>query len=65
MRPILKTRMLIYQSKAYLDEKILFGKINLHLDPEIRKMLANLGTRFPHSILIYDLLAIIKMKILF
>ena len=31
--------MLIYQSKANLDEKILFGKITRHLDPEIRKML--------------------------
>ena len=31
--------MLIYQSKANLDEKILFGKITHHLNPEIRKML--------------------------
>ena len=35
MRPIFKTEMLIYQSKANLDQKILFGKINHHLDPEI------------------------------
>ena len=41
MRPIFKTEMLIYQSKANLDEKILFGKITHHLDPEIRKMLVN------------------------
>ena len=27
MRPIFKTEMLIYQSKANLDEKILFGNI--------------------------------------
>ena len=27
MRPIFKTEMFIYQSKANLDEKILFGKI--------------------------------------
>ena len=39
MRPIFKTEMLIYQSKANLDEKILFAKITRHLDPEIRKML--------------------------
>ena len=30
MKPILKTDMLIYQSKANLDEKILFGKIIHH-----------------------------------
>ena len=28
MRPILKTKVLIYHSKANLDYKILFGKIN-------------------------------------
>ena len=39
MRPIFKTEMLIYQSKAKLDVKILFGKITHHLDPEIMKML--------------------------
>ena len=39
MRPIFKTDMLIFQSKANLDEKILFGKITHHLDPAIRKML--------------------------
>ena len=39
--PIFKTGMLIYQSKANLDEKILFVKISYHLDPEIRKMLVN------------------------
>ena len=27
MRPIFKTKLLIYQSKANLDEKILFGNI--------------------------------------
>ena len=41
MRPILQTEMLIYQSKANLDEKILFGRITHHLDPEIREMLVN------------------------
>ena len=39
MRPIFKTEMLFYQSKANLDEKILFCKITHHLDPEVRKML--------------------------
>ena len=38
MRPICKT---LYQSKANLNEKNLFGKITHHLDPEIRKMLVN------------------------
>ena len=38
LRPIFKTEMVINQSKANLDEKILFGKITHHLDPEIRKM---------------------------
>ena len=41
MRPIFKTGMLIYQSKANLDEKHLFGEITHHLDQEIRKMMAN------------------------
>ena len=39
MRPIFKSKMLIYQSKANLDEKMLFGKIIHHLDPKIRKVL--------------------------
>ena len=39
MRPISRTEMLIYQSKANLDEKILFGKITRHLNVDIRKML--------------------------
>ena len=39
MRPIFKTKMLIYQLKANLDEKFLFGKITHHLDPEIRELL--------------------------
>ena len=39
MRPIFKTEILIIQSKANLDEKILFGKITRHFDEEIRKIL--------------------------
>ena len=39
MWPIFDTKMLIYQSKTNLDEKILFGKITHPFDPEIRKML--------------------------
>ena len=38
VRPIFKTKMLICQSKANLDEKILLGKIIHHLDPIIRKV---------------------------
>ena len=41
MRPIFKTGTFIYPSKANLAEKILFGTITCHLDPEIRKMLVN------------------------
>ena len=38
MWPIFKTKMLIFLSRANLDEKILFGKIIRHLDLEIWKM---------------------------
>ena len=41
MRKIFKIEMLIYHSNANLDEKVLFGKITNHLDPDIRKMLVN------------------------
>ena len=41
MRPIFKTEMLIYQSKANLDEKILFFKIAHQLDSEIKKTLVS------------------------
>ena len=66
MQPIFKTKMFIYQSKANLDEKILFGKISDHLDPKIRKALVSacLGTMIPHSILVYNLLAI-EIKVYF
>ena len=36
---IFKIKLLIYQSKANLDVKILFGKITHYLDPEIKKIL--------------------------
>ena len=39
MRAIFKTKMLIFLSKANLDEKILFGKVIHHLKLDIRKML--------------------------
>ena len=39
MRPIFKTKVLIYQSKANLDVKILFGKIKHLKDPTTIKML--------------------------
>ena len=55
MGPIFKTKMLIYQSKANLNVKILFGKITHYLDPEIRKVLVlvngKFGNEIPHSIL--------------
>ena len=38
MWQIFKTKMFIFQSKANLDEKILFGKITHLCDPTIRKM---------------------------
>ena len=40
---------LTYQSKANLDEKILFAKITRHLDPEIRKMLEGASFGIKHS----------------
>ena len=50
MGPIFKIELLIYQSKANLDEKILFDKITHHLNPEIRKMLVRglYGNRILH-----------------
>ena len=66
MRPIFETEMLIHQSKANLNVKILFSN-NTHLiDPEIRKCWKTvcLGTKIPLSILAHDLLAI-ETKILF
>ena len=52
--------MLIYQSQANLDEKILFAKITHLIDPEIRKMLVRecLETKIPHSILVHHLCGI-------
>ena len=38
MQPIFKSKIRIYQSKAELDEKVLFGKITHLQDPTIRKM---------------------------
>ena len=39
MGPIFKIELLIYQSKANLDEKILIDKITHHLDLELNKIL--------------------------
>ena len=60
MRPIIKTEMLVNQSKANLDEIILFHTIIHHLDREIRKCWKRvcLGTKIPHSILVNNLLTI-------
>ena len=41
MRPIVKTRMLIYPSKANLDGKILFGKIAHHAKMFVRGLYGN------------------------
>ena len=61
MLSIFKTEMFIYQSKVNLDEKIQFGSIPHLTDPEIWKMLlrACLGTKIPHSILVYNLPSIV------
>ena len=39
MRPIFETKLLIYQSKANLDVKILFGNITHLIDLEIWEIL--------------------------
>ena len=39
MRPMFETEMFIYESKANLNENILFGKITHHLDSLMRQML--------------------------
>ena len=39
MRLIFKAEMLVYQSKATLAEKIVFGEISHHIDLGVRKML--------------------------
>ena len=59
MRSIFRTEMFMHQSKANLDEKILFVKITHQLDPEIRKMLANVwdrGFHIPFWSMIYFIL---------
>ena len=38
MRPIFKTKMLVFHPNANLDEEILFGKVTHFKDPTIRKM---------------------------
>ena len=57
---IFKTEMLIYHSKADLDEKILFSKITHQLDSGIRTLLlrACFGTKIQRSILVHNLHAI-------
>ena len=66
MRLIFKTNMLIYQSKANLDKKILVCTITHRLDPEVRKMLAmsmngNKGSTFHAD----PLFTCFEMKFLF
>ena len=61
MRPIFKTELLIYQSKANVNKKILFDRITHHLDSEIRKNACKgfiWESNIPRSILVHDLCAI-------
>ena len=63
MEPIFKTEIQIYQSKANLDEKILFGKNtpNTHLwSPKLEKSRTGFvwESRIPRSILVNDLFGI-------
>ena len=51
MQPIFKIKMLFYQSKANLDEKILFGKVTHYLNSEIKKKLVRVLYRNEHSTL--------------
>ena len=62
----IQTEMLIYQSRVNLDGKILFGNIPHLIDPEIRNCWyrAYLGTKIPHSILLYNLPSI-EIQILY
>ena len=58
MRSIFKTKILINQSKANVDEKSLFGKITHLYDPTIRKMTKrglhrNRELHVPHRFTIY------------
>ena len=47
--PIFKIEILIYQLKASLDVKFLFGKSTYHLDPQIMKMLEGACFRIKNS----------------
>ena len=57
---IFKNKILTYQSKADIDEKIWLVKSNRHLDLAIREVLvkACFAMRIPHSILFHNLLVI-------
>ena len=61
MSSIFKNVMLIFQSKAILDEKILFGKI-IHLQGSKKLKKTCTGfvweSRTPRSILVHDLFGI-------
>ena len=61
MWPLFKTEMLIYQSKANLDEKILFGKLTHHLRSNNQKNPCKgfaWESKIPRSILVFDLCSI-------
>ena len=63
---IFKTEISIHQSKANLDEKILFCNISHLIDPEIKKWWyrACLVTKFPYSIQVHDL-PFIEIQVLY
>ena len=59
MQPMFKVEMFIYQSKANLNVKVLFGEITHHLGPEMRKKCVRrvcMRRRSPSSILVHVLL---------
>ena len=55
MLPIFKSKALIHQSKANLNEKVLFGKVPKHQKNVF--FIFELESRIPCFILIYDLLS--------
>ena len=67
MRPIVKTKILIFQLNANLDGKSLFGKITHHLDPDMRKMLEGgmSGNGIPYSDLVHHFYLLLQLRFYF
>ena len=57
MRSVFKAEMLICQSKASIDVKIVFRKITRLLDPDVRKMLIVMKREFHVPFWVHNLLA--------